>query len=95
MKFARNEDVAHLFFMTLLFNSDETRHFQNQYQYLLVKKLAKNRRYWGTDSGDSALCLLENLFGEYITLADRFMNNEIHATILEDNLPAIENQEQS
>ena len=91
MKFARYEDVAHLFFMTLLFNSDETRHFQNQYQYLLVKKLAEDRRYWGTDSGDSALCLLENLFGEYITLADRFMSDEIHATILEDNLPAIEN----
>ena len=89
MKFARNEDVAHLFFMTLLFNSDETRHFQNQYQYLLVKKLAENRRYLGTDSGDSALCLLENLFGEYITLADRFI-----ATTFEDKLPANEYQEQ-
>ena len=79
--------------MTLLFNSDETRHFQNQYQYLLVKKLAENRGYWGTDSGDSALCLLENLFGEYITLADRFVN--IHTKASEDKLLAIENQEQS
>ena len=90
MKFARNEDVAHLFFMTLLFNSDETRHFQNQYQYLLVKKLAENQRYLGADSGDSALCLLENLFGEYITLADRFI-----AEHFDDKLPAIEYQEQS
>ena len=109
MKFARNEDVAHLFFMTLLFNSDETRHFQNQYQYLLVKKLAENRGYWGTDSGDSALCLLENLFGEYITLADRFFNihlmpRRVLKSIMprtdvtkasEDKLLAIENQEQS
>ena len=91
MKFARNEDVAHLFFMTLLFNSDETRHFQNQYQYLLVKKLAEHRRFLGADSGDSALCLLENLFGEYITLADRFI-----AEHFDDKLhPAIEYQEQN
>ena len=89
MKFVRIESLAHLWFMTLLFNGEKTRSFQHQYQYLLVKKLAENQKYLGTESGDSAWLMLENLFGEYIALADRF----IAVTFEEQSdLPALELQ---
>ena len=72
-KFARNEELSHLFFMVNLFNSDELRNLQNQYQYLLVKKLAEFKHLFGAENGDQALCCLKNLFSEYISLSGRFI----------------------
>ena len=71
----RNEEVSHLFFMVVLFNSEETRNIQNQYQYLLVKKLAEFKYLFGAENGDQALCSLKSLFTEYVTLSERFLKS--------------------
>ena len=71
----RNEDVSHLFLMAVLFNSDETKHLQNQYQFLLVKKLAEFKNILGAENGDQALCSLKSLFTEYVTLSGRFLSS--------------------
>ena len=77
MEFARNEEISHLFLMTILFNSDDTPSLQNQYEYLLVKKLAEFKHLFGASNGDQALCSLRSLFAEYISLSEKFMKFHI------------------
>ena len=90
MKFASNEQISHLFFMTILFNSDETRSLQNQYQYLLVKKLAEFKHLFGVSNGDQALCSLKNLFAEYISLSERFFAYHVEEDMKENKIREIE-----
>ena len=75
MKFVRNEEISHLFYMSVLMNNDETRQIQSQYQYLLVKKLAEFCPQFGACNGDQALCYLKNLFTEFMDLSKRYLSD--------------------
>ena len=70
-KILKDDNVAHLLLMSILFNSDETQTLQNLYQHLLVKKLAEICSDFGGENGDHMLCLLRGLFKEYIELIGR------------------------
>ena len=71
-QFIRKDDIFHLFMMSLLFDNTETRDLQNQYQYLLVKKLSENNDSIGAENGDHAFCIMKSCFSEYMKLTERF-----------------------
>ena len=90
VKFVSNEEISHLFFMTILFNSDGTRSLQNQYEYLLVKKLAEFKHLFGASNGDQALCSLRSLFAEYISLSEKFFATHVEEDRKEKMIQEIE-----
>ena len=65
-------DVSHLFMMSLLFDSDDKRHLQHQYQRVLTKKLAENCQTLGAQNGEDAMATLISLFKEYLTFTVKF-----------------------
>ena len=70
--FIEIQDVSHLFMMSLLFDSDDKRHLQHQYQRVLTKKLAENCQTLGAQNGDDAMATLTSLFKEYLTFTVKF-----------------------
>ena len=58
--------------MSILFNSNETRSLQKQYQHLLVKRLAEVSSDVSAENGDHALCLLKGLLIQFIELNGRY-----------------------
>ena len=71
-EFIEDDDIAHLLFMTILFNSNETRSLQKQYQHLLVKKLAEVCSKFGAENGDDAFVQMNGLLSKFIMLIGRF-----------------------
>ena len=67
-----NDDVCHLFLMSILLNTDATRSLQNLYQHLLVKKLGEVCLDLDGENGDQKLCLLRRLVMDFIQLFGRF-----------------------
>ena len=68
----RNDDVCHLFIMSIILNTDEARSLQNFYNHLLVKKLAEICLGFGEENGDKMLCLFRKLAIDYTQLFGRF-----------------------
>ena len=68
----RNDDVCHLFIMSIILNAEEARSLQNLYNHLLVKKLAEICFDFGEENGDNMLCLFRNLATDYTQLFGRF-----------------------
>ena len=76
MTFLRlNDDVGHLFMMSILLNDNETRCLQMQYEKVLVKKLAEYSGVLRGQSGDEALRQLKSLFLEYVFLSSRLLTD--------------------
>ena len=73
LKYISNDEVLHLFLMSLLFDNAESRALQEQYHYLLVKKLNMDCERYGAESGNHALNILKSYTNEYVEITIRFL----------------------
>ena len=73
LKFFTNDEVLHLFLMSLLFDNAESRALQEQYHYLLVKKLNMDCERYGAETGNHALNILKSYTNEYVEITIRFL----------------------
>ena len=73
LKYITNDEVLHLFLMSLLFDNAESRALQEQYHYLLVKKLNMDCERYGAESGNHALNILKSYTNEYVEITIRFL----------------------
>ena len=71
LHFARIEYVADLFLFTLLFDQEDGRQLQLEYQTILTRKLSDHTEELEVESGNEAMCQLECLFARYLSLSER------------------------
>lgn len=75
LQFARIDHVANLFLFSLMYDHEDTRRLQMQYQKLLVKKLDGHTRQLEVKDGDEALDKLEHLFAKFLSLSHRITSD--------------------
>ena len=73
LKMIEDDEVLHLFLMSLLFDNEKSRPLQDQYHYLLVKKLSVNCERYGAETGHHALNILRSYTNDYVEIATRFV----------------------